>query len=173
MKTALCNRGTLPRTVLTGALATLLALSAATPALAAGKVEVSFVQPDRFADIGRNPADRERALQALRQHMESLAPRLPDGQTLKLEVLDVDLAGELQPDRTSTELRVLRGRADWPRITLRYAVLQDGRTLKSGEEQIADMTYLDQVMPMPMAASLPYEQRMIGRWFATRIVPAP
>ena len=51
---------------------------------------LSVVDIERFADIGRNPADRERAMKALRQHMESLAPRLPDGQTLKLEVLDVE-----------------------------------------------------------------------------------
>lgn len=161
----------LSRLALPAALA--LSLCAAGPALAAGQVEVSFVQPERFADIGRTPTERQRAMDTLRGYLQSLAPQLPDGQTLKLEVLDVDLAGELDPTRVGQELRVLRGRADWPRINLRYALTRDGRTLKSGEEQLSDMSYLDQVTPMPMTSSLPYEQRMIGRWFATRIVPAP
>jgi hypothetical protein len=150
-----------------------LALAASGAALAAGKIEVSFVQPERFTDIGRSHAEQQRALATLQEHMQSLAPQLPDGQTLRLEVLDVDLAGELDPTRTGQELRVMRGRADWPRITLRYTLTQDGRTLKSGEERLADMSYLDQATRLHMAASLPYEQRLIGRWFANRIVPAP
>lgn len=155
------------------AAAVLLALAAGGTAMAAGRIEVSFVQPERFADIGRSSAEQQRTLDTLREHMQSLAPQLPDGQTLRLEVLDVDLAGEIDPTRTGQEVRVLRGRADWPRINLRYTLTQGGRTLKSGEERLADMSYLDQATRMQMAASLPYEQRLIGRWFANRIVPAP
>ena len=66
---------------------------------------------ERFTDVGFATIDRERTLQSLTQHFEALGRRLPDGQTLRVEVLDVNLAGEVWP-RGPSEVRVLRGRAD-------------------------------------------------------------
>ena len=60
-----------------------LALLAATalPAAAAGKVEVSFIEPDKFADAGRSSLDRERTLKTLGDYLQALGSELPDGQT--------------------------------------------------------------------------------------------
>jgi Protein of unknown function (DUF3016) len=79
--------------------------------LAAGSVQVSYVQPEKFADIGISPRDREDALQQLTKHFESLASRhLADGQKLNVEVLDVDLAGTVQPSvRAGDSLRIFMG----------------------------------------------------------------
>ena len=149
-------------------LLTLAALAAGTLAQAAGPVQVSFDKPDEFVDIGHNRWDQERALDQLREVFKGWGARLPDGQTLKVEVLDVDLAGRLQP-RRGDEIRVLNGRADWPRIKLRWTLSAGDRTLKSGEDDLADMAYLPTFGGPDRSLSLPYEGRMPERWFAARI----
>jgi hypothetical protein len=155
-----------------GAIASIAALG--TDARAAGVVEVSFVNPEKFADIGRLVADRQRTLDGLQRHFKSLGDQLPDGQALRIEVLDVDLAGELEMTvRLGGEQRVLKGRADWPRMTLRYTLTAGGTTLKSGRDQLSDMAYLDSraVPPTATSEALYHETRMIDRWFGQNFVP--
>src|SRR5687767_4143961 len=76
---------------------------------AAGTVEVVFVNPDEFSDAGRGSVEIGRTTQVLADHLKQLGAQLPDGQKLRVEVLDVDLAGELKPTRSRGDLRVLRG----------------------------------------------------------------
>lgn len=145
----------------------------AQPAQAAGSVAVRYVDPAHFTDIGFGSLDRERTLRSLTEVFEQLGRQLPDGQTLSLEVLDVDLAGEVWP-RIGLEYRVLRGGADWPRMTLRYTLQADGRTLKAGESRLADMTYLFTLRGLTAKDSnLPYERRMVERWFGDTFPAAP
>ena len=154
------------------AAAALLAALAPAPAVAAGRVEVSFVEPEQFADVGWGSIDRERNLQVLEQHFQGLARRLPDAQTLRVEVLDVDLAGEPRPGAIH-DWRILRGGADWPRITLRYVLDEGGRVLASGEERVSDMNYLFGRSPGSEYGPLPYERRLIEHWFQQRLQPPP
>ncbi len=135
------------------------------PAVAAGTVEVSWLQPERYSDAGRSVVDRERTMKSLGEYFTRLGRQLPDGQTLKVEVLDVDLAGEIEPHGWN-EVRILRGRADWPRMTVRYTLQAGGQTLKAGEARLADMNYF--VFPHGLGVhgtDLAYEKRMIGQWF--------
>jgi hypothetical protein len=147
-------------------------LGAATlPARAAGAVEVRFVDLQRYADIGWRTLDRERNLELLRAHFQGLAARLPDGQRLAIEVLDVDLAGEEVPGDRLDPVRVLRGRADWPRMRLRWQLSGPGAAVRSGDEWLADLTYLDRLAPAGSASeALPYDLRMVDDWFQARIV---
>jgi hypothetical protein len=146
------------------AAATLALAASLSPAHAAGTLELHWVQPDRYSDAGLGGPERDRTLAALGAHLRKLVTRLPDGQTLQLEVLDLHLAGEREP-ALRQDVRVLRGRADWPRITLRYALLTQGRTLKSGEAQLADMDYLTH----PRPGELVYEKQLLDRWFESTI----
>ena len=146
-----------------------VAVGLAPAAHAAGKVEVSFVKPEQFSDAGRG-IDRERTLKSLADYMATLATRLPDGQTLQVEVTDVDLAGELRAGRAQ-ELRVLRGRADWPHLDLNYTLLDGSRTVKSGQAKLADMNYQFGLRgPGLEQTDLPYEKRMLRQWFDQTIV---
>lgn len=152
-----------------GLLAAALA-AVSSPALAVGSAQVTYVQPENFTDAGFGSVERERTLQSLTEHFEALGKRLPDGQTLRVEVLDVDLAGEVWP-RGGHEVRVLRGRADWPHMTLRYTVLDGTRTLKAGEARLADMSYLFTTLRSQQHGDLPYEKRMLDSWFKEEIAP--
>ena len=143
-----------------------------TPAAwAAGQVEVSFKPVDQLADVGRGPRDGERAVQALGAHFKSLAARLPDGQTLTVEVTDVNLAGDLQQTRRGDEVRVLKGSADWPTLDLRWTLTGDGRTLASGQERLADMSYLQSPLRGGHDTAYGHEIRLIDRWFDNRFGP--
>lgn len=157
------------RTTLFASVAALLSAAAlvalARAAHAAGTAEVRFVEPERFSDAGRNPFDREQALAALTTHFNQLAQRLPDGQRLRVEVLDLDLAGE-QILRRGSEVRVMRGAADWPQMRLRWTLEQGGTTLKSGEDRLSDLAYLSgRAAPASSEGAFPHEKRLLTQWF--------
>jgi hypothetical protein len=141
--------------------------AAAAPLAVAGSATVSFVNPERFSDIGFAQTERQLNLKALERHLQALAEqRLPSDQMLKVEVLDVDLAGVERPSvRAGRDLRIVKGRADWPSIKLRYTLEAGGRTLRSGEETLSDMSYLQGIAGAYDTEPLHYERRMLDKWF--------
>lgn len=166
----------LPRfasSVLTVAVAALAATAGFTStAHAAGVVNVSFVKPQDFSDAGRGSLDIERTTQALAEHLKGLGARIPDGQTLDIEVTDVNLAGELWPLRgQASEVRVLRGRADWPRIDLRYKLSAGSQVLKQGQTRVDDMNYMHRSLGIDTHTDLAYERRMLTRWLQDLLAP--
>lgn len=149
------------------ALASLLVLAAGT---ACAGATVTFVQPEHFSDVPFSTAERERVLASLSEHFTKLSAQLPAGQDLHVEVLDIDLAGQTWPTRmTAQDLRILTGRADWPHIKLRYNVTQGGQVVRSGEENLSDMSYLDHANRYYGGDSLRYEKKMLDTWFKERI----
>jgi len=146
----------------------LLSLGFAAGSAVGATVEVSFVEEDKFSDIGFPRHERDTHLKVLATHLQRLGERgLPAGQTLKIEVTDVDLAGRVQIGSTR-DLRVLSGGADWPRIELRYTLQADGKTLRSGEERVSDMNYLMRSTSLRNDEPLAHEKRMLDEWFAVR-----
>ena len=154
-----------------------LAATAATAATAvsaalATPVEVSFVNPPGFSDAGSTVWERDANLRALAEHLQSLGARyLSADQTLKVEVLDVDLAGSMRPSvRAGHDLRVVRGAADWPRINLRYTLQGGGQPGLSGEESVADLDYSHGFTAQRASRPLHYEEHMLDVWFKARLV---
>ncbi len=145
-----------------------VALAAAAPAFA-GSVDVSFTDADHYLDAGNSPVQQQSYLNTLSGYLQSLGRRyLPPGQTLKLEVLDVDLAGYSRPTSRGQDLRILRNGADWPRILVRYTLQEQGRVLSQGEEAITDMDYLHHITDRRTDTSLGHEKRMLDEWFRVR-----
>ncbi|NRR32623.1 DUF3016 domain-containing protein [Oxalobacteraceae bacterium] len=145
-------------------LAAALALLASGAAMA--QVSVDFVKPESFSDVPFSTVQREQLQKDLAAHFEQLGKRLPAGQSLKLAVLDVDLAGRMKPVRRATEdIRVLNGGADWPRMVLRYSLEQDGKVLRSGEAKLANMNYQMGINRYGDSEPLRYEKQMIDEWF--------
>jgi hypothetical protein len=142
-------------------------LVAAGMAHAAGTVQVSFVEPEKFADMRDRAWRVEDNVKALHKLVSDVAlPYVGDGQTLSIEVLDVDLAGETRLGGGPFDTRVLRGRADWPRITLRWRL--EGASLsapRTGQAVVQDMGYMQRVPPPLADTRLVYERRMLDAWF--------
>lgn len=143
-------------------------LAAAMPALA-GKVQINYVDAQRFTDAGNTRWDEDHNLKQLRAYLTRLAAdTLPADQTLKVDVLDVDLAGRAQPSRHGATIRIARGSADWPRIQLRYTLERNGEVLRQGEETISDMDYMNHPWDFRDHDPLRYEKRMLAQWMRTR-----
>lgn len=137
-------------------------------ALATGTAQVTFVHPESFADAGRTVLERERTFKTLTDHLQQLASRLPAGQTLRVELLDVDLAGEQRSLRPN-DSRVMQGISDWPRLRLRWSLLESGHTVLGGEDELSDMNYLTRGRTrFALDGELPYETRLLDRWFTER-----
>ncbi|WUR12397.1 DUF3016 domain-containing protein [[Empedobacter] haloabium] len=103
---------------------------------------VTYAHPEKMTDVPRYPSDREQMELTLREHLEQLSARLPAGQQLIVDFLDIDLAGDVFPRVPVQDIRVLKGRADWPRMHLRWRIEQDGTVLRSGERELSDPNYL-------------------------------
>jgi hypothetical protein len=149
-------------------------LSAVASLAANAAVTVIFTKADQYIDVPFSPSDREATLKTLKEHFQKLGSKLPSGQDLKIEVLEIDLAGRTEPSRMSgaNDLRVLRGGADWPMIQLRYSVETAGKPLKQGEARISDLNYLNHMNRYPSGESLRYEKAMLDDWFKKEILSA-
>ena len=145
---------------------------AITAAHAGGNAEVTFSNPARYTDAGSYGANRDANLAQLAAHLKALAAKyLAEGQTLQVEVLDVDLAGTSRPWRaTGTDVRVLRGRADWPRLEMRYALDAAGPNARRGTESISSLNYLQRAGGYAAAEPLAHEKRLLDDWFRARFV---
>jgi hypothetical protein len=156
-------------TTTTLALAGLLALVSSS---ASAATTVNYVQPDKFSDVPFTPWEREDTLKQITDHFNKLGESLPPGQDLRVDVLDIDLAGrEIPSARNGRDIRVMRGMADWPRMTLRYAVEQNGQVVKSGESQIQDMDYQNHMNHYFDSDPFRYEKQMLDDWFVKNIGP--
>jgi len=152
------------------ALAGLLCL----PAHAAGTVDVSFVSdPLEYTDAGRDRADAIRNEETLSRYLQSLGGRwLADDQQLKVHVVDLNLAGRVDPTRRGPrgDLRVALGSADIPVIHLRYTLSENGRVLAEGDETVSDPNYLRHAADIHRDEPLHDEKRVLADWFKARIV---
>jgi hypothetical protein len=135
-------------------------------------VSVDYVHPETFSDLPRAPYQRQQALDDVAEHFRKLGEGLRPGQDLAIEVLDIDLAGREEPNRFGgDELRVMHGGADWPRMRLRYTLSENGRTIASGEAQLADQNYAIRINSYPSDARWPHEMQMIDEWWRKTIAP--
>ena len=151
-------------------LATGAVLALASASVLAGNATVTFTHPENFKDLPYDRAHRDTVLRGLADHFIRLAAKLPAGQELKVEVTDVDLAGEIEPTyRFSHDFRLLRGGADFPAMKLRFTLVEDGKVLASGEEIINDMAYLGRINRYFSGDPLRYEKQMVDDWFRERI----
>ena len=152
-------------------IAAAVALAAGTAA--AGTADVKFVDPGRYDDPGKYVGEAEQFRGELTRHLQRLAERqLPGDQVLTIEVLDIDLAGEPRVNGRLDNPRIVKGHADWPRIELRYTLRAGDQVLASGQELVQDMGYMNTTLVDTSSESLPYEKRMLTRWFAERFPAA-
>lgn len=141
-------------------------------AVASAAVTVNFVKPENYPDMPFSPVDRDRVLKDIGDYFTRLGKDLPAGTDLRIDVLDLDLAGRIEPARRGTnDIRVMRGGADWPRMTLHFAVESGGKVVNSGEVQLQDMNYQFNSNRLSASDPLRYEKKMIDDWFYKAVAP--
>ena len=147
-----------------------LAAALLLPAIGAfAAATVTYVNPEKMTDVPRFPSDRESMEITFREHLDKLSQRLPAGQQLVVEFLDIDLAGDVFPRVPVQDIRVLKGRADWPRMHLRYRIEQGGTVLRSGERELADPNYLMN-SSRHNGELYQHEKDMLDDWFRKEIL---
>ena len=146
------------------ALAALFLLSAGS---ATAGVTVAFLHPEDYSDMPDAAHDREAIIRQFSDYFAYLGKSLPPGQDLKIEVLDIDLAGWIKPNfRSRNDIRILRNGADGPRMHLRYTLESQGKVLQKGDEQLGNMDYMHRVNSYSRTNDpLRYEKQMIDDWF--------
>ena len=157
---------------LAAAVLALAALTTAGTAHAAGKVEVLYIDPDKFSDIGIDTLDRERALRVLDQHFGKMGERLPDGQELRLEISDIDLAGAIDMGMArGSSVRAFVGGRDGPQIRFRYRLRAGTTELKTGEADLSNPKYAENRRTFYQgSAELSHERRLLDDWFSKTIL---
>lgn len=143
----------------------------ASAAGASAAATVTYINPDKMTDVPRFSSDRESMEMIFRDHLNQLASQLPAGQELKVEFIDIDLAGDVFPRVPVRDIRVMKGRADWPRMHLRYSVEQDGKVLRSGDRELADANYLMGSRSYNQDL-YGHEKQMLDEWFRKEVIPA-
>lgn len=130
----------------------------------AGTAEVRFIHPEKFADLGTYRSDDQANMDTLAHYFQQLAKQLPPDQVLKVDVLDVDLAGEPRDIRNG-RIRIARD-VSFPVIQLHYTLESGGQVLRSGQERITDLNYRHHIREAGYSTtSLYYEKHMLADWF--------
>ncbi len=138
-----------------------------TPNAFAATSEVTWTDYKSYRDI--DPGNehrkqfRERTFRDLEKHFAKLAAKLPEGQTLKIDVTDVDLAGDTNAAGIN-RTRIIKQLYS-PRMNFSYQLLNaESEVIKSEDVVVRDMNFMSGRLKY-RNTSLPYEKKMLDDWF--------
>lgn len=143
---------------------------------AQGAVDVRWEDPAQFSEIryshNRWEARRGNWVEQLATYLRERAQkRLPVGQRLEVEIIDVRRAGNYEPWRgiAFDDVRIIRDIYP-PRITLSFKRIgANGQVIAEGERKLSDMGFLTGSSPVGSNDPLRYEKNMIDRWLAREL----
>jgi len=137
----------------------------------AAKVEVQWNNPDKYRDI--NPGDNNRkAFQArvfknFEKHFSKLAAKLPADQILKININDLDLAGDVHHGGIS-RIRIVT-ELFFPRMKFSYQLFNADKTLADSDEiNLKDMSFMTGSILRYRNDAFGYDKRMIDNWFNSK-----
>jgi len=163
-------------------LAVLFGFGAVAPAVAKdatpnSKVQVEFVNPEKFTDVrdGFVSSDKGRAANAdaIRQYIEQRAGQyVPDGYALAVKVTNIDLAGDFEPwgQPGAEDVRIVKDIYP-PRIDLSYTLTDSaGKVVKEGTRELRDLNFL---MKIDIRRTDPFrhEKSLIDDWVKKDLKP--
>ena len=132
--------------------------------------EVEWVEPKKYRDIRSGNENRQhfqnRVTKQLGEHFSELAEQLPEGQTLKIKVTDVDLAGDVVFGGIN-QIRIIKHIFS-PRIEFSYQLLDnENQEIVASQINLRDRGFLDGYVKLKYRnRSLGYEKQMLDDWFS-------
>jgi hypothetical protein len=138
----------------------------------AGVVQVTYIRPETFRDVGDNgrvttDKRRDTLLGELARHVErNAAPRIPAGSTLSIAVTDVDMAGDFEWWRgpRADHVRIVKDVYP-PRISLGFRLVHaSGNTLAEGRRELTDPAFLTSIEYRNDL--LRHEKKLLDDWLA-------
>ncbi|MDG1750939.1 MAG: DUF3016 domain-containing protein [Thalassotalea sp.] len=129
--------------------------------------EVKWTDSDKYRDVhagdGHRAKFKARVFKNFEEHFATLAKKLPEGQTLIIDVQDVDLAGDVH--QNMQRIRVIK-EIFFPRIKFSYQVVDSNKqVVSSGDVNLKDMSFMMGSNLRYNQDSLGYEKRMLDEWF--------
>jgi len=150
--------------VLFGAIFSLLLISQGIAATS----EVKWTNPEDYRDI--HPGDshrkhfRERTFRTLERHFSKLAEKLPEGQILKIDVTNIDLAGDVNYGGLK-RFRIIK-EIYFPKMSFAYQVLDmNNAEISANEVNLKNMNFMMNTGLRYRNKSLGYELKMLDDWF--------
>lgn len=139
------------------------------PVVAEVKVQVEFLQPEKFTDVNerqfKSAPEKNQNLKALKTWLEKrAASQLADGQQLQLSFQDIDLAGAFEPWQGPQfqDVRFLKDIYP-PRVQFHFKLSQaDGSVISEGDRELRDLGYLLNVGTR--SDPLEHDKRLLETW---------
>ncbi|PKG86225.1 DUF3016 domain-containing protein [Colwellia sp. 75C3] len=140
-----------------------------TPSAFAASSEVTWTDYKSYRDIdeGNNGRKqfRERTFNNFEKHFAKLAATLPADQILKIDVTDVDLAGDTNAAGIH-RTRIIKNIYS-PRMNFSYQLLAaDGTVIQSDDVVVKDLSFMSSNSLKYRNKPLGYEKKMLDDWFA-------
>ncbi|MEM0911224.1 MAG: DUF3016 domain-containing protein [Pseudomonadota bacterium] len=148
-----------------------------------GALKINWEKPRSFSDVRRsngNPNSkkyRHSVFKRIHGTFEDLVSTLPEGYSMRLNVTDLDLAGDTRTagfalglhrignSSSLHDVRVLR-QIDVPRINFSYEIEDEsGEVVLAESVNLKDLNYLQGASRINSSKPLFYEKRMLTRWF--------
>lgn len=150
-----------------------LALAALAAPLHAGMVDIEWQDPGKYRDMragneGQKNFEERVTATLTEAFADAAADHLPDDQTLRLTITDVDLAGDVEYFFLDFPqgIRVMRD-VYFPSIRFSWQLVDaGGAVLESGSENIKDMGYRFSGMNFIYDPPFNYERRLIHDWIS-------
>ena len=136
----------------------------------AASVEIKWTDPDKYRDIHQGTDGREsfrkNLFSNLDKHFTKLASQLPEGQILKVEVTDIDLAGTTFHGGMN-QVRVIKDMYP-PRINFSFELIDADKTqLLKDDVKLKNLNFMMRRSLKYRNSTLSYEKEMIDKWFAS------
>lgn len=134
----------------------------------AAESEVTWTEYKKYRDIRSGNENRknfrERTFKNFEKHFTKLAENLSEGQIFKVDVTDVDLAGDTLAGGID-RIRIVK-EIYYPRINFSYQLTNaDGSEVVSDEIVLRDMNFMQGSRLKYRNDSLGYEKKMLDDWF--------
>lgn len=130
-------------------------------------VVVNFQNPDKFTDVRERHSNETSIalLEELRQYVQHTAgPLLPSGSKLTVTFMDVDLAGDIRPDKD--DIRVMTG-TTLPRAHLKFRLVDaKGKVRKEGDRKLSDLNYQNSGTLVGRDDPLYYDKQLLKDWIS-------
>jgi len=154
--------------------ALLLSTLVTVPSTFAATSEVTWSDYKSYTDINEGTHGRkqfrESTFKSFEKHFSKLVTTLPEGQILKIDVTDVDLAGDTHVAGIN-RTRVIKN-VFFPRMNFSYKLLDaDGKVIKFDDVVVKDMSFMSGSNLKYRNQSLGYEKKMLDDWFKNTFKP--
>ena len=147
----------------------LLSFVLVTSSAMAASVDIKWTDPDKYRDIHQGndgkKSFRKNLFHNFEKHFTKLASKLPEGQVLKIEVTDIDLAGSTLHGGIS-RIRVIKDNYP-PRMDFSYQLMDvNNNLILEDEVKLKNMSFMMGSNLKYRNSSLGYEKEMIDKWFS-------